>query len=455
MIDSRHKQPTDLALAVANELKKRRRQALPMEVLNELFDILYFTSLRTEEAQPVVCYVVYIDPDNPDPKPPIRILKNRWNYVSLGERIPFTVSSLLKIAKASDPRTSSFAIYHDKNRRLFIWGLVDQGNRYHEFINFDSDSGPERPGLFQASILGVGHLAAYYEYDRIAELRIDKLILESHDILRRGPISDLLKNGIDRFVASVSAESESMVDVLDPEWSDSLQDDWVKTLCRLLLRIRNYHHGGSLLFSPDSSHEGLNIKYSLPYNRLRTALQHLGFHRNELSVADAQIYEIMESEEEDVPLITYLDSSVAGDELHESSSELDGAIWFVSLLSRVDGLVLLTFELDVVGFGVEILKEAPPTRVLRSTTASGSRHSLRMVDYQSFGTRHRSMMRYCYSVPGSLGFVVSQDGEIRAMTRLGDDLVIWEGIRLQLDEFIGQKRAFRSGRRSSEHTQKV
>jgi hypothetical protein len=56
------------------------------------------------------------------------------------------------------------------------------------------------------------------------------------------------------------------------------------------------------------------------------------------------------------------------------------------------------------------------------------------------------MMRYCYAVPGSVGFVISQDGEIRAMTRVGDDLVFWDSIRLQFDQFIGQKRAFRSGR---------
>jgi hypothetical protein len=444
---SGHKVPADLAQAVANELIKKRHQALPMAVLKELFDTLYFASLRTEESQPVTCYIVYIDPDNPDPKPPRRIVKDRWNYVSLGERILFNASSLVKIAKASDPRTSSFAVYHDKNQKLFIWGLVDQGNRYHEFINFDNDAGPERPGLFQASILGVGHLVAYYRYDRIAELHVNKLILESHDVLRRGPISELLKPGIGRFVKSVARELNTIVETLNPEWVHSMYDDWIKTICRLLLRMRNYHHGGSLLFTPDSVHEGLSIKYQLRYNRLHRALQHIGIHRNELNVNEDMIFQIMESEDaETIPLDTYLGSSIAGDELHDSSSELDGAIWFVSLLSKVDGLVLLTFDLEVIGFGVEILKQSPPPRVLRSITASATGQSLRPADYLSLGTRHRSMMRYCYAVPGSLGFVVSQDGDIRVMTRIRDDLVFWDSIRLQLDQFIGQKRAFRSGR---------
>ena len=42
------------------------------------------------------------------------------------------------------------------------------------------------------------------------------------------------------------------------------------------------------------------------------------------------------------------------------------------------------------------------------------------------------MMRYCWENPGSLGFVVSQDGDIRAMLRLKDRLVLWENIEVQL-----------------------
>lgn len=42
------------------------------------------------------------------------------------------------------------------------------------------------------------------------------------------------------------------------------------------------------------------------------------------------------------------------------------------------------------------------------------------------------MIRYCFEMPESLGFVVSQDGDIRAMTRIGDRLVLWENVNVQL-----------------------
>jgi len=47
------------------------------------------------------------------------------------------------------------------------------------------------------------------------------------------------------------------------------------------------------------------------------------------------------------------------------------------------------------------------------------------------------MMRYCFTQPGALGFVISRDGNIQAMTLIGHDLVLWEGIDLQL-AFAGE-----------------
>jgi hypothetical protein len=140
-----------------------------------------------------------------------------------------------------------------------------------------------------------------------------------------------------------------------------------------------------------------------------------------------------------VPYNDYVKSLLTEGALRDSATELDGAIWFVSLLSRVDGAVILTPELDVRGFGVEILEKVAPPKVYQATTLSGSSAGLKLIDYHHFGTRHRSMMRHCYGAPGTVGFVVSQDGDVRAMMRVENHLVIWASIRLQSDQFISQR----------------
>lgn len=441
-LNLKHKTAEDIAIAVRNELTRRKNKSIPaLTVLAELFQTLFFASLKTEEGQPINSYIVYINPSNPDPNPPQRIVKDRWSYIPFAEKLQFNVSNLVKVAKASDPRTSSFAVYHDHRQQLYIWGLVDQGNRYHDFINFESETGPERPGIFQASIVGVGHLIAYHGYDRIAELNVNNLVTESHDVLRYGPVRKLLSSGINRYLNMVGHEVGADYSEDFAESRKELESAWVTTLCRLLLRMRGFRHGGALLLAPENTQSGLDLKYKLRYPRLRDALVHRGVQQIVRESAQNSIFGILEDDSaEDIPIFLHLDESIANDELTDSNSELDGAVWFVSLLSRVDGLVLLNYDLEVQGFGVEILSQNQPPQIYLSTTASASARSLRPVDYQHFGTRHRSMIRYCYHVPGSLGFVVSQDGDVRVMTRIGDALVLWDSVRLQYDEFVQQRR---------------
>ena len=50
------------------------------------------------------------------------------------------------------------------------------------------------------------------------------------------------------------------------------------------------------------------------------------------------------------------------------------------------------------------------------------------------------MIRYCHERNGALGFVVSQDGDIQAMTRIGDKLVLWENVDVPL-AFPGDEQA--------------
>jgi hypothetical protein len=45
------------------------------------------------------------------------------------------------------------------------------------------------------------------------------------------------------------------------------------------------------------------------------------------------------------------------------------------------------------------------------------------------------MMRYCAKDAEAVGFVISQEGDLRAITRVDREVVLWENIALQLDDF--------------------
>ena len=373
--------PKDFADAVCAELRRRVSCCPPRDILVDLFESMYFASLKTEESQPVVFHIVYLDPENPDPDPPERVVKDRWSSVKLAKRIPATIPNLIKIAKASDPRTSSLAVYPDRHGRLAIWGLVDQGNRYYDFMNYEDDSGPERPGVFQASIAGVGHLVAYAGLWKIAELKTNTILRQALNVLEGGPVCETLGTGIQSYIEGVKRElPESMYRDRD-HWDASLSSYWVAALCRLLLRVQSYRHGGAILITPDRAFAGLNIKYRIDYARLRTALHTRAIAIIQETYASDKIFEnYLGQDSDEIPVDLYLNEAVANSELSENQSELDGTIWFITLLTRVDGLVLMSPGLEVKGFGVEITYAEEPSEVFAARNRSGTERSLRRVN---------------------------------------------------------------------------
>ena len=148
---------------------------------------------------------------------------------------------------------------------------------------------------------------------------------------------------------------------------------------------------------------------------------------------DIVFEEYMEKDVDDMPTILHVENEITRDDLDGTLRELDGATRFISLLTRVDGVVLMSPALDVTGFGVEITEAAAPDSITRATTRTASGSSLRHLDYHQYGTRHRSVMRHCWAHPGSLGFVVSQDGDVRAITRVTNQVVLWDDIKLRVE----------------------
>jgi hypothetical protein len=294
-----------------------------------------------------------------------------------------------------------------------------------------SDSGQDRPGVFQASAIGIGHLNAYVEYEPIAELRIDRLYGGGFDPFSSGPIFDVLSVGRREYVDDVKAAVPAEVYEDRDHWELSLSSQWTRTLARILLRIRGMGHGGAVLITADGSEAGLDVKYGLDYARLPEALYRWGVANITGIHADDLIWDAIEADQTSIAVADHLESSVANNEKEEAESEIDGTIWFIACLSRVDGLVLMREDLSVMGFGTVITVEDAPESIRAAQDDLGDTASLTELSYDAFGTRHRSMMRYCNAYPDSVGFVVSQDGDVRAIRKVDNYLVVWDGVRLQ------------------------
>lgn len=452
--------PKDLASSVHDELRRHHTPNVNPNILTGLFETLYFASMETEELQPITCYIVYLDPENVDPNPPDPAYRGSdyWQPVRFSSAVLLNTPNLVKLAKATDPRTSSFAVYPDPNfnDQLSIWGLVDQGNLFHDFVNHESDTTFMRPGLFQASILGIGHIAAYIGFEKIGELKTAALLGTSLNVLAHGKIRAALESSIQRHCEAVKASlieqgtlADDFVDdttgIFRRVWGEELAEYWISSLARLLLRAQNFRHGGAILITPDSSSDKLAVRQSIQYPRLRHALQRQGVRTIQLAVCHAKIQDdCIDKEAKEIPIMYYRDELRGNDELNDSRNELDGTIWFISLLTRVDGLVLMNSDLEVQGFSVLIREiDVDPLEFVIAEDEDAAH--LLPFPFDRFGTRHQTMMRYCAHVPGSVGFVVSQDGDVRAMTQVAGRVVMWQDIQLQ--RYIETKRLKRSDKK--------
>ena len=96
---------------------------------------------------------------------------------------------------------------------------------------------------------------------------------------------------------------------------------------------------------------------------------------------------------------------------------------FFSDLMQVDGALVLDQRLCLLGFGGEI-------RVDRTVLQVGHAQDLDGTftipwNVQADGTRHRSVYRLCSVEPDVIGFVISQDSQVRMIANVDDRVLFW------------------------------
>jgi hypothetical protein len=427
--------PADLARHVQMRLTEEYGCAPPQDVLIRLMETLYFASLKTDEGRPPLCTVNFFDPFRPTAPDASERPADSWSEVRFESPAPMDIRNFIRLARATDPSVSSLTVSYDGDGELWICGMVDQELRYSDFIALDAAVAPPRPGIFQATITGVGNVSVYVDYRLIGSLEQDTLVQEYHDVLWAGPVHDLLATQFQRYLDECGFPDDRDAAPTDyvPHRTGCLQVRWLNAICRVLLSMQRYKHGGGLIIHPTGSASGLNVKYRIRYERLPAAL--LGIDQNEFwrGRIVSQVARVCRDREHDsLPCGLHYRQREFRKQFDERKSEVLGCTHFIASLSCVDGFVLMDRRLHVHGFGVEVRSGEPVENIAIAGDPLASPEHLRPGYMEHFGTRHRAMMRYCYENPGSLGFVVSQDGDIRAMLRLGDHLVVWENIEVQL-----------------------
>ena len=422
---------------VANRKRIRR---LDRGSLLKLFEVAFSASLKSEEARPILCTLSVIDPKSSGPDELQRInwsselrvspRSDHWSVAPFADRLPLTPATLAKLALAAPPYASTIAVYMTRTGQPFAWGLTDQQLHHESATTFQSGGWYYPPGIIQVAIVGVGSLTILDSDMVLGGLRQGTLLRETFDVIKDGPVSRRLlqySQRLERSVPWVTGAPRGMA--THPGWAAvRLWDEYQSALRRILIGVVRHRHGGALLIQRTRSLAGLHPKYPLEYGAIPKALIRLIAEREASLRALRSISTDLAAGKRQIDSDDYREQTGADEDVMDLERCLIGATTFAASLSSVDGLVLLGPLLDVRAFGVEITirREPPFVHLVRGSDASFSQ-----VPITAYGTRHRSMFRYCYAHADSLGFVVSQDGDVRAVMRQGGSIVMWDNIQVR------------------------
>jgi hypothetical protein len=414
-----------LAALVHQKLVSAKQPSPGPQIIGNVLQVVYMTSMKKEESEPLRCCVVFLDPktkpEGTDPS------TDSWKAFPLANPVPLDARHLAKLSQSADPSAIVLAVFPNEKGELLIWGFLDQVAAHSlRFATWETNRAQTTPGAFHVAVNGVADITVYHSMSILAALKQDALVERYDAVLHKGPIYEHLKTLASQHILEVQSYfSNIATDVAGGTLSLQLGI----AVARILLTIQKYRHGGALLIAGDTA-ANVNVKHRLLYDRLPRAISHFAAQVIREDNVNHKIYDHLLPGDKSVPSKVFREHVRADFGVRECQSEMAGCVKFIGSLSRVDGLVLMDRGLVIHGFGVEIIDVPEIATLYLADDEHGT--VLREIPATEYGTRHRSMFRYCNAHEDSLGFVVSQDGLIRSIKRVGEKLIMWENVQVLL-----------------------
>lgn len=416
--------------------KKKSRPILPNdEHLADLISICYHASLLKEEGRRIEFRVIAYQQEDF-----LQDTKNSAKFHLLGERAvlfykprEFSVAELRRLAPAAEFVRSLICVSLSKQGRWSTWGLIDTGSNWWNFIHHEASGGQPPPDRLTISSNSPGELVFSAAGDVFFSLRTGGLYYPSSDLFFSGLVSDYLIPAKEALYLDTLKALDS--DAFDNEKHDNNYPQRFYSFClsRVLSNIRDKGHGGTLIVVRDEiSHDDprltdrVTLKYPSEYDHAwKLMVQSLKLHRNYYDLH----FKLWDSKSP-ITVEDYKKISIIESQKEEVEEQLSECLQFLASLSSVDGAVVVSDRLRLIGFGAEVIAQSPTLTAVKLALDGHARKSNR-TSIESYGTRHRSAFRFCLSYEDSVAFIVSQDGGVKAVKRHMKDVLMWPDVGMR------------------------
>ncbi len=386
--------------------------------LREVCDILYSASLLKEEGRAVRARVMIAPPGAfaATEGPPDGVHAIRFNAPH-----SFTPNEIKRLSPAASFFHSVVAIWPDRDKGFRIWGILNTGPRWMNLVAGGRKPLGEEVPHPVIHVRDPGWLLFYHGYSLVAEWRGREFHGPRLDVFQSKLLSERFASNRQRLVEGMG--KDCLPGTLNFEAYADLSH-WISLqfVKRIINLVRTSGHGGSLVILPESQ-DGLDAaarwidcKYTATPDvsglRFARLLESIIRRVGQLCLDGCTA--------EDAWLVFRTSNDHELDRLEEAFFEL--ARLFSDLM-QVDGALVLDKRMCLVGFGGEIRVDRNVIQVRHAHDLEGTRVSEWNV--QGDGTRHRSVYRLCSVEPEVIGFVISQDSQVRMIANVDESVIFW------------------------------
>ncbi|GAB2796534.1 hypothetical protein HNQ93_004352 [Hymenobacter luteus] len=408
-----HYYPSDLAYALRHRWPAATDAALPAPpALTQLISVAYQASLLSEEARPVVGQLVFA---------PAALLEGHaanqagQHVLLFSPPRPYTEQELRRLTATVQQPGNLLAVDEDADGHLRIWGLLATHHAWDQARDALWTARESPPAVLLLRVVGPGSLVFYDGPTRVLTLQQGRV--DGHGFVQfpvawgRGRFAEALDYAHQE-VQRAHPAAGPVPDELIVQLSQHFQR-------RIIARVRASGHGGLLAFIPATNVAERVGPLGVLRPKYGMASAGAGPRYRQLLLAIVGRL----SELGEVNWAHYQQSADAT--LRALEAELGQFADLLADLMAVDGALLLTKHMEVVGFGVEV--HAPhivTNEVYRAQDLEASAVQAEAADQG--GTRHRAAYRLCLADPDSLVVVVSQDGGVKFVHQHAGKVIFWD-----------------------------
>lgn len=386
-----------------------------VEQLRKVLEIAFSASMETEEGRSLRFGLLLLRHDEIDEKD--------FRVARFGESRPLSITEIRRLAPATNP-SSTFIAVEQADDGPRIWGAVDAGSDWTLFRKGEKSSGIGLPFGLVISVAAPGSISVRLSDSLLVSAAHGQVAHPSANVLKFGPVHDFFRPVLQQLVQEAlpdRGESD-----LDDHFLVSYGGEYLRFLARTLQYVAELGHGGTIAVLREdagSIRQIAEVKYET------TRFEAWGDLVDQLRL----IYNEIESgkvltEAPQVAQSSFQAWREVGHELRRVSQRLVDLSRFLARLTQVDGALLVTDHLRILGFGAVIKDLANAPSTVRSCWNERCDNPFEEKS-ESYGTRHRSAMALCRQVD-CVVFVLSQDGGVKALKSVGEHVLLWPSVSL-------------------------